>query len=105
MATTDAICHLPTGPSPARESRDAAGSFLEEVERIPGVLRVVTDDSCAGCPSIMVAVPSLRSEAAAHVFELQARVLREYPDAELDVRVKGLEERGISLADVHSAVL
>lgn len=105
METAHTIYQLPTGPTPASASRHAAGSFLEEVGRISGVLHVVTEDDGAGCPSITVAVPSLRSEAAAHVFELQAQVLREHPDAELDVRVKGLEERGISRADVHSAVL
>ncbi len=61
--------------------------FIEAVRKIHAVILAV---ECNG--RIDVIIPQLPSPTARQVFELKAELLRFYPEAELDVRVIGLDE-------------
>jgi hypothetical protein len=76
----------------------AKARFLDEVLLIPGVLRVVAHGGeVVAERALTVFVPNLRCEAGQAVFELQGRILRDFPGARLDVEVDGLEELGLTL--------
>lgn len=82
-------------------SEAAADSFLERVRgiaEVAGARRVEGGDS--GRVTIAVYVPTLRSQAARDVFDLEGAVLNAHPGARFKVRVLGMQERGLTPADI-----
>jgi hypothetical protein len=69
----------------------AISAFLERVKEIAGILAVRTHGGkTLADQSILVEVHDLRSAAANGVYMLRRALLREYPDARLDVRVSAV---------------
>ena len=63
--------------------------FIEAVRKIRVVVLAVESNG-----RIDVVVPETRSPTSTKVFELKAEMLRSYPEAELNIRVIGLDTYG-----------
>ncbi len=71
--------------------------FLERVQQIPNITVHVTGGETLVEQSFLVDVPTLRSEEADRVYELEGDIYRAYPKARTYVRVRGRKElTGIS---------
>ncbi len=101
MSDLSVLEQLETATVPGHEHSQnrLLGEFLEAVERIEGVEKVVAyapeRGASASC-SFLVVVPTLDCSASERVLELKTALLRRYPTAQLDVRLKGLKERGLA---------
>jgi hypothetical protein len=76
-------------------------AFLERVQQVPGLLRVITfGGPTAADRSVMVYVPSLRGPEAREVSKVHMQCRREFPGSRLDVQVYGIRELGITADQV-----
>lgn len=76
----------------------ASCEFELRCPAIPGVLAVRNygEASRRSPRSLLVVVPTLDSPTSRGVLELKYEVLDRYPEANIDVRLKGLQERGLN---------
>lgn len=96
---------LPTGNLEANASSSneiALCAFVNKALKIKDVHVLVPDIMGQ---HVIVFVPTLLSDQADKVYEARAKIHRAHPLAALDVRVKGLRERGLEADNVTDADL
>jgi hypothetical protein len=86
-----AVNHSPTG--------QAIAAFIDQVAEIADARVACYGDEDTG-KKVVVFVPSLWSEAADRVLELEGQILSQFPRAAPEIHVKGLEELGGTIDSV-----
>ncbi len=87
------------------QTEQANRAFLNAVQNIPGVLAAkLYGGKTLAEQSIVVVIPAMQSSTSGQVFELEGEVFRAYPDARLDVRVIGLQERGLDVSQLETVL-
>lgn len=85
-----------SGKSMQTQTELANRIFMQEARLIPGVISVHgVGGKTISEQSFVVFVPTLKSKASEDVVKLRSAIWRDYPDAQLSIRIKGLKERGI----------
>jgi hypothetical protein len=88
------------------QTEQAYRKFLQRIEQIQGVLGAKRIGGYSEPHNeVVVAVPSLRSKPATLVIRAKFDTIREFPKARLEIRIKGLKERGIELSEFIMADL
>ena len=84
---------LPEIQAVSDETARVHREFVSRARAIPEV-RIAAGGDPAERNALLVLVPSLWSEAAERVYELQAEILRSYPEIHLEVEIQGIHETG-----------
>ena len=96
-----------SGESAATTQTEQANcAFLKDAQGIPGVIAAKPyGGKTLAEQSIVVFVPTLLSDVSEQVIELQSRLHRVFPDARLEVRIKGVKERGFDPSTITQSDL